>query len=80
VLSKTDKDRAVNVIENLKRELNALMAEHSWQVIFSIGLAIFSSVPNSEDQIISFTDQLMYRVKSSGKNYVLTEAFAMRGL
>jgi GGDEF domain-containing protein len=56
VLSKTDKDRAVNVIENLKRELNALMAEHRWQVIFSIGLAIFSSVPDSKDQIISFTE------------------------
>ena len=49
MLSKTDKDRAVNLIENLKRELNALMAEHSWQVIFSIGLAIFSRVPDSED-------------------------------
>jgi len=80
VLSKTDKDRAVNVIENLKRELNALMAEHGWPVTFSIGLGIFPSVPDSEDQIISFTDQLMYRVKASGKNNVLTETFAMRGL
>ena len=79
VLSNTDKDRAVSAIDKLRQELNAAMAEHGWQVTFSIGLGIFKSVPGSEDEMISFTDKLMYRVKSSGKNNLLTEVFAMSG-
>jgi len=79
VLSKTDKDHAAHVIDKLRRELNAAMAEHGWPVTFSIGVGIFASVPQSEDEIISFTDKLMYRVKSSGKNNVLTEEFTAFG-
>jgi len=37
-------------------------------------------VPDSENQTNSFTDQLMYRAGLSGKNNILTETFAMRGL
>ena len=52
------------------------MTRNGWLVTFSIGLAIFTNVPESEDDIISFADKLMYRVKSSGKNNVVTEVFA----
>jgi diguanylate cyclase (GGDEF)-like protein len=79
VLSNTDKDRAINVVDKLRHELNAIMAEHGWPVTFSVGLGIFKNAPESEDEIISFTDKLMYRVKSSGKNNVLTEVFATSG-
>ena len=54
-----------------------MMEEHSWSVTFSIGLAIFAHVPESDDEIISFTDNLMYRAKSSGKNKVLIEVFCV---
>jgi hypothetical protein len=36
-------------------------------------------VPASEDEMISYTDKLMYRVKSTGKNNVLTETFMPTG-
>ena len=36
---------------------------------------IFNSVLASEDAMISFTDKLMYRVKSAGKNNVSIEVF-----
>jgi diguanylate cyclase (GGDEF)-like protein len=79
VLANTDKDRAVAVIDKLRRELDALMTAHGWPVTFSIGVGVFARVPVSEDEIISFTDKLMYRVKASGKKNILTEEFAGSG-
>jgi diguanylate cyclase (GGDEF)-like protein len=76
VFSNTGREDAVNAIIKLKRELDAAMAEQSWPVTFSIGLGIFAKVPQSEDEMVSFTDKLMYRVKSAGKNNLLTEEFA----
>jgi hypothetical protein len=38
-------------------------------------VGIFNSVLASEDAMISFTDKLMYRVKSAGKNNVSIEVF-----
>ena len=84
ILSNTDEIRASNVIDKLRGELNTSMAEHRWQVTFSIGLGIFPGAPVSADDVISFADKLMYRVKASGKNKVMTETFAplelMKGL
>ena len=73
VLANTGHDSAVTVVNKLNRELDALMSSQGWPVTFSIGVGIFPGVPASEDEIISFTDKLMYRVKSSGKNNVLTQ-------
>jgi diguanylate cyclase (GGDEF)-like protein len=79
VLSKTNKEEAAHVVGKLRRELDAVMAEHGWHVTFSIGVGYFAGVPESEDEIISFTDRLMYRVKSSGKNNMLTDTFTASG-
>ena len=73
VLSNTGKNPAIEAVEKLRRELNLAMAKQGWQVTFSVGLGIFYAVPESEDEMISFTDKLMYRVKSSGKNNILTD-------
>ena len=75
VLSKTDQAAAANVIEKLRGDLAARMAQDNWPVTFSIGLAIFPSVPASEDEVILCADRLMYRVKTSGKNNVLAEIY-----
>ncbi len=75
VLSKTDQAAAGNVIDKLRGELTARMAQESWPVTFSIGLAVFATVPTSEDEVILFADRLMYRVKTSGKNNVLCESY-----
>jgi GGDEF domain-containing protein len=66
-------------VNKLKHELDLAMAEQHWPVTFSIGLGIFMKVPASEDEMISFTDQLMYRVKAAGKNNILTEIFTAPG-
>jgi diguanylate cyclase (GGDEF)-like protein len=76
VLVNTDKSHAVDAVDKLTFELDATMQRHGWPVTFSIGLGIFTHVPATDDEIISFTDKLMYRVKASGKNNVLTEVFA----
>jgi diguanylate cyclase (GGDEF)-like protein len=76
VLVNADKDHAVHAVDKLALELDSTMERRGWPVTFSIGLGIFAHVPETDDEIISFTDKLMYRVKSSGKNNVLTEVFA----
>ncbi len=73
VLSNTGKNHAPEAVEKLRRELNLAMTEQGWPVTFSVGLGIFYVVPESVDEMISFTDKLMYRVKSSGKNNILTD-------
>lgn len=77
VLTNTDQGRAVDAVGKLRAELGATMAEHGWPVTFSVGTGVFAEVPDCEDTIISFTDALMYRVKSAGKNNVLTDVFKM---
>ena len=79
VLTNSDKNRAVDAVTKLRRELDALMTAYHWPVTFSVGVGIFDSVAASEDAIISFTDKLMYEVKSAGKNNVMTEVFAASG-
>jgi diguanylate cyclase (GGDEF)-like protein len=80
VLSNTGKSHAVEAVENLRRELNLAMVEQGWPVTLSVGLGIFNTVPESEDEMISFTDKLMYRVKSSGKNNILTDEHKLAGV
>lgn len=79
VLSNTGKNHAIEAVEKLRRELSLAMAEQGWPVTFSVGLGIFYAVPESEDEMISFTDKLMYRVKSSGKNNILTDEHELAG-
>lgn len=76
VLTNTDQRSAVEAVSKLRRELDTVMNESRWPVTFSIGVGIFTLVPESEDSVILFTDHLMYRVKTAGKNDILTEVFA----
>lgn len=76
VLTNTDQRSAVEAVGKLRRELDTVMADNRWPVTFSIGVGIFALVPESEDSVILFTDHLMYRVKSAGKNDILTEVFS----
>jgi len=75
VFCNTGERDAVVAVGKLKRELDAVMIENRWPVTFSVGLGIFNRVLASEDAMISFTDKLMYRVKSAGKNNVSIEVF-----
>ena len=80
VLPNTNRAITHKIISKLRQELDLAMAARNWQVTFSIGVGIFREVPKSEDDVISFTDQLMYRVKAAGKNNVIYDEFEFRKL
>ena len=42
---------------------------------FSVGVAIFPAYAGDPDEAVGIADSLMYRVKKSGKNAILFEAF-----
>jgi len=75
VFCNTGEQHAIAAVGKLRRELDAVMTGNRWPVTFSVGVGIFNSVLASEDAMISFTDKLMYRVKSAGKNNVSIEVF-----
>ncbi|MEX2150505.1 MAG: diguanylate cyclase [Steroidobacteraceae bacterium] len=54
------------------------MAEGGWKVTFSIGIATFITLPDNVDEAIKASDQLMYEVKSNGKNSIAHEVFGRR--
>ena len=80
VLPKTDRSTTHKIISKLRQELDLAMTARNWPVTFSIGVGIFLEVPKSEDDVISFTDQLMYQVKAAGKNNVIYDEFAFKKL
>ena len=80
VLPKTNRAITRKIIGKLRQELDLAMRARHWSVTFSIGVGIFLEVPKSEDEVISFTDQLMYRVKAADKNDVVYEEFEFRKL
>ena len=70
----TDYKNAASVIEKLMMTLNEEMKRRGWPVSFSLGAATFQNPEGSTSEIISYVDELMYRVKKSGKdNYMLVE-------
>jgi len=77
VLPQTDEQTAARIIGKLRQELDLAMARREWRVTFSIGVGIFPVAPRSEDDVIAFADQIMYRVKSANKNDVAYDTFVV---
>ncbi|MDA1043753.1 MAG: hypothetical protein O3C57_00870 [Verrucomicrobia bacterium] len=46
-------------------------ADRGWPVGFSIGAVVFSTASSTFDETLKIADQLIYRVKKSGKNNIL---------
>jgi len=67
----TGEFEALQAINKFRQELSSAMTKHDWPITFSIGVGIFSCVPQNADRVIAFSDTLMYRVKASGKNKVM---------
>lgn len=80
VLPKTNRAITHRIISKLRQELDLAMAARNWPVTFSVGVGIFLEAPKSEDDVISFTDQLMYRVKAAEKNNVIYDEFELHKL
>jgi diguanylate cyclase (GGDEF)-like protein len=67
LLPNTCTDLTLQIFDRLQNMLTNEMKQHQWAVTFSIGIAIFNVVPDSIDEIIHCADDLMYKVKKSGK-------------
>ncbi|MEM6425913.1 MAG: GGDEF domain-containing protein, partial [Cyanobacteria bacterium P01_D01_bin.128] len=71
----TDEIAAKAVLARIYRELTYLNQQSDWGVGFSIGLISCDPAPKEIEQLIHQADQLMYRVKASGKNRIEHQPF-----
>jgi diguanylate cyclase (GGDEF)-like protein len=76
ILVNAQLEQAQHIAEKLSDALKARMAANNWPVTFSIGVGVFPTIPESEDQIVGFADRTMYRVKAAGKNGVTAALYA----
>lgn len=69
----TDARGAARVFEDLHQRLQAAAQAQGWEIGFSIGVASFARAPERLSDAVRAADDLMYRVKHSGKNRVVVE-------
>ena len=60
---------------HVHQRLLQAMQERTWPVSFSIGVVSFESVPESLDQALAASDELMYSIKRSTKNNVIYQTW-----
>ncbi len=68
LLPETTKVDAEQVVARVRRALEKAMWERSWTVTFSMGVVTFLNPPRSVFEMLGKADQVLYRVKSNGKN------------
>jgi diguanylate cyclase (GGDEF)-like protein len=68
LLPETDVAAADIVLDKIRRELELAAEEFSDSATFSVGAVTFLRAPESVDQLIGATDDLMYRAKNAGRN------------
>ncbi len=66
-------ETAQRVVDRLRSKLDQQMQIQDWPVTFSIGVMVFSTAPDSVDELIHRSDLLMLSVKRQGKNTVVYE-------
>ena len=75
MLPETNAEACRMVIEMLQQRLLHEMKENNWPVTFSIGIATFTRMPSSIEDMIRQADKLMYAVKNSNKGAIKQEVF-----
>lgn len=73
MLPNTDEHGAKTLIDRTREKLSETMRNNNWPVTFSIGIAVFSTPPNSPNDMLKMADELMYQVKKSGKDNVVVK-------
>ena len=76
MLPETTAEACRMVVEMLQQRLLQEMADHKWPVTFSIGIATFTRMPASIEEMIRQADKLMYAVKNTSKGAIKQEVFA----
>jgi diguanylate cyclase (GGDEF)-like protein len=70
LLPETNQESAGIALAKIKSGLLEAMQQRSWLVTFSIGVLTCSAVPETIDELMRMTDELMYEVKCSGKDAI----------
>lgn len=70
LLPETDWNQAEQMLARLRSVLLAEMQQHAWPVTLSIGAVTFRTPPANIDTFIQVADEMMYSVKSTGKNAI----------
>jgi GGDEF domain-containing protein len=65
---------ALQAVNKLRKLLSAAI-ERNPQVTLSIGVGVFLDTPETSDHVVSFSDNVMYQVKTAGKNRVLHRTY-----
>lgn len=79
VLPDTDSDKAFEVIERVRSELERLQIgpqNHPFSITASFGIAEFGRHGNSADQLLQQADSAMYTAKAQGRNRTLLASHA----
>ena len=71
LLPETDLASARIIFTQLREKLVQLASDQDWPIGFSIGVAVFNPPPAKPEDCVHFADELMYKVKKSGKNNIL---------
>lgn len=75
LLPETGQESACSVADKLKKVVFEKMNYFNWPVSVSVGLAIYNKLPDTVEELIKMSDQLMYAAKQEGKNSVKSEVF-----
>ncbi len=78
LLPETDLQGAQTFFTEMRECLLELAAQNHWAIGFSIGVAVFHATPVSLEDAIRCADDLMYRVKRTGKNKILIEEYPLK--
>lgn len=70
-LPETDLAGAQILFRRMHQELTGVALKGNWPIGFSVGVAVFPLAPGCIDEALKRADDLMYRVKKSGKNNLI---------
>jgi diguanylate cyclase (GGDEF)-like protein len=76
LLPETNQESARVVLAKIQSGLLEAMQRGNWPITFSIGVLTCSAAPNTADELMRMTDELMYAVKRDGKNAIKYSTYA----
>ena len=75
-LPETDQESARIALAKIQGGLLKEMRQNNWPITFSIGVLTCSAAPDTSEELVRMTDELMYAVKRDGKNAIKYSTYA----
>jgi diguanylate cyclase (GGDEF)-like protein len=76
LLPETNQESAHVTLTKIQNGLLKQMRQRNWPITFSIGVLTCSAAPNTTDELVRITDELMYSVKRNNKNAIKYSVYA----